>query len=141
MTWQQRHRYGFGVRTRVGLALCVALAVPIAAWGVPPAQASPYAVTEFARVSSPGHPFGVLSTDAGVFVTTAAGNPHPRVGGELLFRFDGKGRETRRLAVPTAMPDMGLFDLALDGEGRLCISDMNGRVFRVLGRGPGGCKG
>ena len=99
------------------------------------------AVSLFAPIPSPGHPFGVYHAgrkgqQERVYVTTSAGNPmHPSTrGNEKLFELDTAGNllTDTLVNVPFAGPvsTMGLYGMTMDGEGRLYVGDMNGRVLR-----------
>lgn len=123
---------------RRGPARGVLLSLVAAAIGslLAPAQgvATPLAfghTTVFANVPTPGHPFGVLATENAVYVATSAGSPFdPNTRPETIFRYDPEGgRPTASVAVPT-MPQMGLHDIAEDGDGRIYVVDMNSRILR-----------
>ena len=116
------------------LLLVVALTGGVIA---PEAQARPGSsagvgnVTVFAALGAPGHPFGVLPTHDGVFVTTSSGTPfHPGAGVDAVLEYPASGGSPIASASVTTMRDMGLFGAAEDANGRLYVVDMNGRVLR-----------
>lgn len=66
-----------------------------------------------------------------VFVATSSGNPyHFNADTERLFSYAPDGRLVDSTAVSVAAHNMGLFGLALDGQDRLYVGDMNGRILR-----------
>ena len=122
----------------LGLIALAVIAAPARAQA--PAGATD-TVSTFAAIPDPGHPFGVFysgrkGSPRRVYVTTSHGNPmHPSTrGNEALFELstDGALLSHTRVHVPYAGPvsTMGLYGMAMDGEGRLYVGDMNGRVLR-----------
>jgi DNA-binding beta-propeller fold protein YncE len=108
------------------------------------------AVSVFATVPAPGHPFGIavgsdrvyVSTSAGDFFSDPANGGHRNFDDERIFTYDEEGRLLRTTVIDTqAGATMGLFGLALDGNPgprhSLYVADMNGRILKVgLGAHP-----
>jgi len=102
------------------------------------------AVSVFATVPAPGHPFGIVVDGDRVFVDTSAGDffsdpangGHMHSDGEAVFSYDTAGTLLSTTTIAT-MKDatMGLFGIAADGntgaDHRLYVSDMNGRILRL----------
>jgi sugar lactone lactonase YvrE len=89
-------------------------------------------VTIFATVPTPGHPFGVLATPKAVYAATSAGSPFtiPNTAGEAVFRYPPEGGTPEATVRVQTMPTMGLSGIAEDGQGRIYVVDMNGRILR-----------
>lgn len=109
------------------------------------AKEVPDAVSVFASVPAPGHPFGIAVDDHRIYVSTSAGDffaGHQNSGDERVFTYDESGNLLGATTIDTAdNSDMGLFGLALDGNSgsnhKLYVADMNGRILRLdLGRHP-----
>jgi outer membrane protein assembly factor BamB len=103
------------------------------------------AVSVFASVPAPGHPFGIAVDDDRIYVSTSAGDffaGHQNSEDERVFTYDEDGNLLRVTTIDTAdHSDMGLFGLALDGNPGprhgLYVADMNGRILRLgLGAHP-----
>ena len=110
------------------------------------AKAGPDAVSVFATVPAPGHPFGIAVDDHRIYVSTSAGDffaGHQNSDDERVFTYDESGNLLGATTIDTADDsDMGLFGLALDGNSgsrhKLYVADMNGRILRFdLLRHPG----
>jgi sugar lactone lactonase YvrE len=121
---------------RAALAAAIALGFvgQQAAGAAPPAIGT---TTVFADVPEPGHPFGVLPTDDGVYVATSKASPlRPYSGEEMVFKYGVHGGHEPIASSPVmAMPTMGLHDIAEDGDGRIYVVDMNSRVLRFTSHG------
>lgn len=114
----------------VSAVVAVAFALPSASVIAAKATTRFGAVTVFAHVPTPGHPFGVLPTDDAVYVTTSAGSPSRHNGSEVVFRYPATGGAPVASSTVQTAPDMGLFGAAEDAEGRIYVVDMSGRVLR-----------
>lgn len=123
--------------------LCVvtlpALAPPLASAGGgagrSPRPAS-FAVTAFAEVPAPGHPFGVLVCGDRVHVSTSAGHPiHSNGLREALFTYNRAGTLLRSVPVAVSDPYMGLGGFGVDGRKQLYLTDMNGVAYRIRADG------
>jgi len=119
----------------VSLSLLAAIAVPVHAGADEPSSASP-AVSVFADVPAPGHPWGIIVHDDHVIVSTSAGGAaRVNTQGERIFTFDTSGSLQRTTVVDEGpASNMGLAGMAFDGDGRLYVADMNGLIRRY---GPG----
>ncbi len=97
------------------------------------------AVSVFATVPAPGHPFGIAVDDHRIYVSTSAGDffaGHQNSDDERVFTFDQSGTLLGATTIDTVdNSDMGLFGLALDGNSgsrhKLYAADMNGRILRL----------
>ena len=111
---------------------------PVAA-AHPAAEPASDAVSVFANVPAPGHPFGIAVDDHRIYVSTSAGDffaGHLNSDDERVFTYDENGSLLRATTIDTAdNSDMGLFGLALDGNPGprhgLYVADMNGRILRL----------
>ena len=123
------------------MALIPALTPALASESTHPAIG---AVSVFATVPAPGHPFGVavdknrvyISTSAGDFFASPTTGGHLNSDGERVFAYDKRGNLVRTTLIATRpSADMGLFGLALDGNPtethNLYVADMNGRILRL----------
>jgi len=143
--------------TTVRVAATAAIALATVAPGISPAVARDHAaragsdaVSIFASVPAPGHPFGIAVGDGRVYVSTSAGDffADPTNGGhrnsddERILTYDEDGELLRTTVIDTQdNATMGLFGLALDGNPgprhSLYVADMNGRILKVgLGQHP-----
>jgi DNA-binding beta-propeller fold protein YncE len=141
-----------GERTRVavqiaGVAAFVAIGSIMSPLGAAERVTKPAsdAVSVFANVPPPGHPFGITVDDHRIYVSTSAGDffaGHLNSEDERVFTYDENGNLLRATTIDTAdNSDMGLFGLALDGNPGprhgLYVADMNGRILRLgLGAHP-----
>jgi sugar lactone lactonase YvrE len=102
----------------------------------PVAQASAPPTTVFAQVPSPGYPFALVPTDDAVYVTTSAGHPGRLSDGvDAVFKYAPGGGSLIGKANVTTGAEMGLYGAAEDGEGRIYVVDMNGRILRFTPHG------
>ena len=112
------------------MLIAIALALSLLNVSASPSMARDGAVRVFADVPAPGTPFGVLATEDSVYVSTSSGSTFRRgAGTDAVFRYSEDGGTPVAATVET-MPDMGLFGMAEDGDGRIYVVDMNGRILR-----------
>ena len=116
---------------RVRVALAAAVSVAFVCVAAPAEAGATYEVSQFGPVPSPGHPFGVLATKSGVYVTTSSGDPFmPSTGDDAIFRYAASGGKPIDVTHVKTSPTMGLYTAAEDSAGRLYVVDMNGRILR-----------
>jgi hypothetical protein len=139
-------------RSRLAAQVAVVCALVVFGSGMNPVAAADRAtkstsdaVSVFASVPAPGHPFGIAVDDRRIYVSTSAGDffaGHENSDDERVFTYDKNGNLLRATTIDTKDDsDMGLFGLALDGNSgsrhELYMSDMNGRILRLgLGAHP-----
>jgi hypothetical protein len=139
-------------RSRLAAQVAVVCALVVFGSGMNPVAAADRAtkstsdaVSVFASVPAPGHPFGIAVDDRRIYVSTSAGDffaGHENSDDERVFTYDKNGNLLRATIIDTKDDsDMGLFGLALDGNSgsrhELYASDMNGRILRLgLGAHP-----
>lgn len=104
--------------------------------GAGPPRPPTFAVSTFATVPSPGHPFGVLVCGDRVHVSTSAGHPlYANPLGEALFTYDRAGTLLTSVPVPVSDPYMGLGGFGVDGSQQVFVTDMNGLAYRIRADG------
>ena len=134
-----RHRWSAALLAAIAALIAIGPGIgPVSAWNRA-AKAASDAVSVFASVPAPGHPFGIAVDEHRIYVSTSAGDffaGHQNSDDERVFTYDESGTLLAATTVDTVdKSDMGLFGLALDGNSgshhELYVADMNGRILRL----------